>query len=306
MGSVMRCCICGTDLRSSPAIVDKSTNTVFCQEHASLWSGRMTATDLSVCGQCGFKYAKPQATFETGSKANCPNCGLPLGDLEAETELLIRESAAIRAVEEWMDQAPVGAPDKLLSELDRWARDFKTDWGTGSKSVVVDVLARCVTHDHASGTTAVGFMGVAPNQRLGDYPVEHHEWDDDAGGGSFLRFIAGPSFHLVAKLAQDRFALLVHSGGDGIQELAAKDQGEALDAADARWVERGEYVAYTYAKEALQKYGGGSLEKFGRFNGARKIYESDVGFHIVLFGAREEELILRNASLTNLRLVWQR
>lgn len=209
---------------------------------------------------------------------------------------------AVSAVELWMNQAPVGPPDELVRLLDGRTHTYGTEWGTGSASRVLEVLNRCVTHDHSSGDTTVGFKGAVPNQRLGDFGVE--SWDDKIGE-SVLRITAGPSFHFLAKVNLDRYALLVHSAGGGIQELAGKDQNDILELASVACVETGE-SPWTSPKEALQNFHGGSVERMGQAYNARKIYESDAGFHPIWFGSAEEQATLNDPSIKNIRLVWER
>jgi len=73
-GPVMRCCICGIDLSSSPAMVDHVTNAVFCEQHASLQAELLDESDFSLCMNCGFKYATSRAMFITRPETDCPNC----------------------------------------------------------------------------------------------------------------------------------------------------------------------------------------------------------------------------------------
>lgn len=158
----------------------------------------------------------------------CPVCAEDLALFASSNELSADESmrgaAVIRALEEWMDQAPPGDAEWLVRELDDRASDWG-DWGTALKSVVIAVLERCVQRDLAEDSD-VEFDCAAANNRLGDFQVNPPPYSAAASArekemwASGLVFRAGLGFHTIVKITSDRYALLTHGGG--IQDLAGK------------------------------------------------------------------------------------
>ncbi len=57
----------------------------------------------------------------------------------------------------------------------------------------------------------------------------------------------------------------------------------------------------TFRKDIVVSFG--SLEQFAQLNGVYRIYESDRGYHTVQVPS-DEEAILANSDLKDLRLVW--
>lgn len=314
---MVRCCICGTDLSSQPAMRDNVTNLAYCRSHASSMSAH-DADDLSRCPVCAFRFVYPRATFDP--KGPCPACGSNLdgtrGGSPAEDAATMGnpplvESATAHlpltsAIEEWMDQAPPGDPLELVSILDDTALFWESDWGTGTKSVVLEVLQRCVARDLAAGHSSIEFVGMAVNNRLVDFKVQPPPdgWHKDGIASSVLRFCAGLSLHMIAKLDSERYALVVHSGEGGIQERAGKEKDHLLGPAEAAAVERGKTLvpAHPFPEDHIKQYYG-SLEGFAKGSGCIKVYQSDDGFHMVRFPS-DEQIILASPSVSNPKLVW--
>jgi HEAT repeat protein len=72
-GLLLFCCACGKNLTGTPAMVDRNTDAVYCDKHASSYHSSFRGKFRS-CRRCGYRYH-----LEAGSQIRtCPNCGTAL------------------------------------------------------------------------------------------------------------------------------------------------------------------------------------------------------------------------------------
>jgi phage FluMu protein Com len=72
-GQPLFCCACGKDLTGTAAMVDRNTDAVYCDKHASSYHSSYRGNFRS-CRRCGYRYH-----LEAGSQIRtCPSCGTSL------------------------------------------------------------------------------------------------------------------------------------------------------------------------------------------------------------------------------------
>ena len=125
-----------------------------------------------------------------------------------------RTTSVVDAVKEWMDQAAIADRDIAHEVLyASWG-----DWGTGSRSEVIDVLERCIARDLLEDDR-VEFSASVPDKKLGDFDVTHAPEGPSENFERYALYVrAGNPYHYLVRVGPDRFAIRVHGGG--IQDLA--------------------------------------------------------------------------------------
>lgn len=111
------------------------------------------------------------------------------------------------ALEEWMAISVPGDANELETILNDLDAPQKV---TGTKSVLVERLAKCFLNDLREGEAAT-FDGISPNQRLGRYAVHPPDAGFGDAGRSLLLVQVGLGLHWVAKLDSDLFAVRAHA-----------------------------------------------------------------------------------------------
>ena len=122
-----------------------------------------------------------------------------------------RRTSSIR---EWMASSPSGPCEAMVKHFEEFAKSWKLlTYTEGTTEEVFTLFSQCLEIDAKAGAVDMNVTGVVKPEHFEGFPNKPPcNWWPREVHGSFIQVQDGCGYHLLGKIGDDRFMILVHSG----------------------------------------------------------------------------------------------
>jgi len=118
------------------------------------------------------------------------------------------------AIRGWMTSSPCGPAGAIAELFRRFQRNWNLSYVEATAEDVFALVCECFSADAQRGWTDMRVSGVVgPDEFQGFETEPPYEWWGQEVRGSFIQVWVGDGSHLLGKVGEDNFLLLVHKGG---------------------------------------------------------------------------------------------
>ncbi|MGE5391411.1 MAG: hypothetical protein ACM3PE_10160 [Deltaproteobacteria bacterium] len=211
-----RCCICGDDLSNKPTMKDQLTGLLFCHnDRAMLTTMIDTQLSLSRCGECSFMYSKAFSYFANDNDPECPRCKASLAH-QLQTRSRDMAADSLETVRNWMQNCPSADPEKAFKLFQDYAKSWNLPFIEGSGQEISSLFDQCLQDDRKNGLLMTSITGIDREHLVGDVwgSTKQESWWEsfEIPLDSVISISLYDGYHIIGKIDEDRFLLLVHGG----------------------------------------------------------------------------------------------
>jgi len=118
------------------------------------------------------------------------------------------------AIKEWMTSSPSGSSDAMTNHFKDFAESWNVSYAESTAEEVFALFRQCLEADAKQGWTEMRVTGVVKDGQFRGFGTERpFDWWPKELHGSFIQVWVGNGSHLLGKIGEDRFLVLVHRGG---------------------------------------------------------------------------------------------